>query len=678
MEQTLREIEIICVDDASDDLSPSILEEYARLDARLIIIRHEHNQYAGVARNSGLCVAKGKYVVFRDADDFFEPDALKLMYLQCEKDEADVCVCGGRIYDMVTQRLVSVDHYLNLYSLPRELPFSSRNYPQETFGLTSSEPFNKMFRTEYIVGEGLQFQAIQRSNDKYFVFMAIALAQRIPVVDQILVNYRRGTTTSLQETSGENPFCFYESLLALRQGLIECNLFRVFKKGFIACSLYNCIYNLQTQKTKDAWLRVALRLRGEICKELGCSQHSEKFFPVTHHQYYEQMIFLLEKSPEELAKHEPKLRIDERGKTTQWNPDLIKPDGSTKISVIIPIYNTEKYLEECVRSVMRQTLHEIEIICVDDGSSDSTPIILERLRQEDGRIRLLWQENAGQSVARNYGMREACGEYIAFLDSDDMLAWCALEHSYREAKQDDLDMLFFEGDGFYDPVELFQAFPNYRTYYRYKESSEFVCSGQELFLRLRESNNFRASVCMQLRRRVFLEENQIAFYPGIVHQDELFTQQSLMFAKRTKVLNEPLYLRRIRPDSIMTRGKNWKDVYGCLICIHEAGKSLAFMETENDAFIKAILKYQIQIGQSAGRALRNLSENVVYTEMAMLPFEEKFQFTILLEFIRQQDILLQRDRKQKKLLNDLHVQLELEKKKLQILQKPFSCSCYYE
>ena len=91
------------------------------------------------------------------------------------------------------------------------------------------------------------------------------------------------------------------------------------------------------------------------------------------------------------------------------------------VSVIIPVYNTEKYLEECLKSVINQTLKVIEIICIDDGSTDNSPDILKEYSEKDGRIRIYSQTNKGQGAARNRGIDLAKGEYVYFIDSDDFM-----------------------------------------------------------------------------------------------------------------------------------------------------------------------------------------------------------------------------------------------------------------
>lgn len=107
----------------------------------------------------------------------------------------------------------------------------------------------------------------------------------------------------------------------------------------------------------------------------------------------------------------------------------------TKVSIIIPVYNAEKYLGKCLESLLSQTLQEMEIICVDDGSSDGSPEILKRFQERDGRVRILTQENQYAGAARNNGMKEAQGEYLLFLDADDFFENTLLEKVYNQGKR---------------------------------------------------------------------------------------------------------------------------------------------------------------------------------------------------------------------------------------------------
>ena len=115
------------------------------------------------------------------------------------------------------------------------------------------------------------------------------------------------------------------------------------------------------------------------------------------------------------------------------------------ISVIVPVYNSSKYLKECLDSILNQTLTDIEVICVDDGSTDESPLILEEYASRDSRLQILKQENKGAGAARNLGMTIAKGKYLSFLDSDDFFSPDMLKHAYLNAEIYSSDITIFGG-----------------------------------------------------------------------------------------------------------------------------------------------------------------------------------------------------------------------------------------
>lgn len=115
-----------------------------------------------------------------------------------------------------------------------------------------------------------------------------------------------------------------------------------------------------------------------------------------------------------------------------------------KITVLVAVYNAEKYLRECLESLINQTLEDIEIICINDGSTDKSQDILESYAEKDSRIKLLIQENQGAPSARNFGLKIARGEYICPVDSDDKISLKCLEEAYKKAKKQDLDTVIFK------------------------------------------------------------------------------------------------------------------------------------------------------------------------------------------------------------------------------------------
>ena len=126
-----------------------------------------------------------------------------------------------------------------------------------------------------------------------------------------------------------------------------------------------------------------------------------------------------------------------------------------KVSVIIPVYNVKPYLKQCMDSVVGQTLRDIEIICVDDESTDGSLKILQEYAEKDTRIQIIRQKNAGAGAARNNGMRHATGKYLSFLDSDDFFEMDMLEKAYEKAERDQADFVVYKSDQYHTEKDEF-------------------------------------------------------------------------------------------------------------------------------------------------------------------------------------------------------------------------------
>lgn len=236
------------------------------------------------------------------------------------------------------------------------------------------------------------------------------------------------------------------------------------------------------------------------------------------------------------------------------------------ISVVIPIYNTEKYVVDCIESVLENEQVEIEIICIDDGSTDSSLELVEELAKKHDCIKVASQENKGQSAARNKAIQMASGKYLYFLDSDDKISKETLKSLFRYLEKDNLDVLYFSGTSFYETEELAEKFKNFETAYMRKGIYEGFCSGLEIMAQLREQKDFSVSPCIQIVRREFLLEHGILFYEGIIHEDNLFTFQVMMNAKRAKCINDVYFYRRVRESSVMTKEMSYKNLLGYFLC----------------------------------------------------------------------------------------------------------------
>ncbi len=235
------------------------------------------------------------------------------------------------------------------------------------------------------------------------------------------------------------------------------------------------------------------------------------------------------------------------------------------ISVIIPVYNVERYLVDCLDSVIGQGDVDLEIICVNDGSTDSSLVILQSYAEKNNNITIISQDNQGLSCARNAGLRVAKGDYVYFLDSDDMLAPNSLAAMYAYAKAESLDVLYFDADVFYENDELRKRFPLFNKQYKRKKTYGVYENGKDLFVDMVNSGDYMVSACLQLLSLHYLKSKDLHFCPHILHEDNLFNFQCMLQAGKVGHVADTYYIRRVRNASIMTKEKRFENFYGMYI-----------------------------------------------------------------------------------------------------------------
>lgn len=296
LSQTEHDIEILCVDDGSTDDSVDILEAYCAKDARVRVFA-QPNAGAGAARNHALGEATGEFLFFADADDFFEPTMLASAYRACVRDEADVAVFRARYYEVETGKARPADELVKMDLVPERMPFSRADMPDHILEFTSPAPWNKVFRSAFVERHGLRFQEIRRANDLLFTKLALAKADRITVIDEVLVNYRVGSGSNLQALNDATPLEFYSALLALRDELAKAGLLAELDRAFVNLVLATCLYNLHSLKTVEAYHLVYRKLREECFSELGLDDHRPEDF--LHEHQYAQYVRITETGPEQ-------------------------------------------------------------------------------------------------------------------------------------------------------------------------------------------------------------------------------------------------------------------------------------------------------------------------------------------------------------------------------------------
>lgn len=274
--QTLREIEIICVDDGSADRSPEILESYVHRDKRIRVVRQK-NAGAGAARNTGLSQARGEYLSFLDADDFFEPDMLEQAYRKAKEQNAQVLVFGSDQYRGDLDEFRQVSWTLRKHALPPYRPMNFRTFTENVFKVFVGWTWDKLFEREFVEKYGLKFQEQRTSNDLLFVFTAIVLAERIEIEEKLLAHQRRDNLESLSNTREQSWQCFYSALTALRENLVRYGLYYELEQDFINYALHFSLWNLNTiqgEKKKELYKM----LKKRWFRELGITGHKKDYF----------------------------------------------------------------------------------------------------------------------------------------------------------------------------------------------------------------------------------------------------------------------------------------------------------------------------------------------------------------------------------------------------------------
>ena len=264
-----------------------------------------------------------------------------------------------------------------------------------------------------------------------------------------------------------------------------------------------------------------------------------------------------------------------------------------KVSILVPAYNVEAYIEECIQSLISQTLKEIEIVIVDDASTDDTLAIAERYATGDSRIHIYRQpKHLGLAAIRELSVPLAHGKYIVFVDSDDSLSCTALEQLYIQAEKRQSDIVL---------GTLLRCYSDGRKIRMGEKVSVFttentVLSGQDCFKRLIDTGCYVPMVCGNLYRTEFICKNDLHF-GAYYHEDEYFTPYALFYAQRVSYFDKDFYFYRQRIDSIMHRTDNLK----------KRAESLSFAGNELISFIQ---KQTIGIDAKVRRAFREQGKHL--------------------------------------------------------------------
>ena len=539
--QTYKKFECIMINDGSTDSSQQIAEEYLS-DSRFKLINQSNKGLSG-ARNTGISHIKEEstFVAFVDSDDCIYPDFLETLTEHIE-DEVDI-IEGMIEYYFDEIKMDNISHNFEKQIL------TTQNEKLRKFALNELRVsvFPKLFRknllTEDFFPKGWIFE------DLAVVPELVSNSGKWIKLSKVIYGYRiRPNSITTKEFSEE-----------------KLDVFKIFRK-------YDLFFKDASERTKYLVEKI---------KYLHINYHDIEFVPEDN-QY---------KSLYKQEKEKILSQIEEYEKREL-------------ISIIVPIYNVENYLRQCLDSILNQTYQNFECLLINDGSPDNSADICREYVEKDSRFKYFEKENGGLSDARNYGIRQSKGSYLTFVDSDDWLENDALQQLYDALKKENADI----------SIGRYNCYDESRCQYLFYDSnpddSLEVIEGKEIINRegLEEMRNGNWTVAyLKLFKRELLEN--LPFPLGKIAEDTYWTWKVLLKASRVVYLNSYIYWYRVGLTGTLSDIWSEKRMYDEIEAREE---KLAILSSLNYDLTNHILIYKNRLQ----RVIAKLEEqNMQFTEI---------------------------------------------------------------
>ena len=484
--QTYKNFEVILVNDGSDDNSENICKSFSEEDARFKYFT-KSNGGASSARNFGLDNVTGDYITFIDADDWVDENHLEVLINNIKDNNSDMAVSSIKKFDM------SNNFHFRMYSNQEKYLLNYNKLNREEFLVTLPKlilannsykiAVSKLFKKE-LVSDVRFDESIVYGEDLEFFFKLYININSISYIDEVTYVYR------LHDESSSSKFgqLHMEQELAIYKKMYE----RIEELGLPTIHYVNTLRNLLDYR-KDY---------------------------LDNRDLYNEYVEFLEKIEKKIT----------------YPKDLI--------SIIVPIYNVSPYLQLCLESIENQTFPYFEVLLINDGSRDNSKDICLEFVERDKRFKYIEQQNAGLSAARNTGILNATGEFITFIDGDDLIESNYLEELYHTALKNDSEIVVgsykeFNEEDYNYYIHVF----DYREEH-YKDR-ELIDNIAQLEIRGIE---FETSWGTLFHRRLF---KNVLFPVGKNIEDTRTNYELYMESCKTSYIHKDLYVYRIRKGSLI-------------------------------------------------------------------------------------------------------------------------------
>ena len=533
VKQTLRDIEIICIDAGSTDGTLEILREYEGNDPRIRVIISDKKSM-GYQYNLGMEAAVGDYIGMVETDDWVEPDTFETLWRTANNQNVDIV--AANYFRYYTKPEIRNLLFENLCGCPYNHVFC----PRDALRSFAVNPliWSGIYRLSMLQENNIRFNETPGASfrDTGFHFMVMTVAKTAFFLKNCFYHYRCDNETQSVNSAGK-VFCicdethFFERFLdnhpVEKQHLL---------KPYMAWKYDKYRWNYGRVAPQFQW-EFLVRFREEflVHREAGLLDEDALSTSVSHVTM--KIINELIDNPVSYFKRTCKKYCTIPKEGMLLEADVLKESspGSPDVSIIIPLLNEENRITGSLESIRNQTLENIEIICVDDGSEDATRRIIVEQACADRRITVLHQGNQGSASAKNKGLEYARGRYVLFLCAGDRLREDAAERLVSLADKHGLDMLGYNSAPLSEVIRDNKVICNPRT------KPETIMTGTENFSYACEHGCYEPFAGAFLYKRLYLLHRKIRFIDGIFYEDRAFVFSALTGAGRVIHLEENLY-----------------------------------------------------------------------------------------------------------------------------------------
>jgi glycosyltransferase involved in cell wall biosynthesis len=527
--QTYTNLEIICINDGSTDNSLKVLEQYAKTDKRIKVI-NKKNEGVGIARNTGIEAATGEWISFLDSDDLFSGTrAIETFVEAAERHNLDYVLSNWNWYD--DEKMLEIPNRFQFSSRSRypkyilNTPFTYEDNSSYAFELGDGIIWGALFKSKFLKDNKILFQNLTFFQDTVFIINLICFKPRTMILpDLYSINYRIDREGNSESKRGKKNIELVFDVLATVQTTVESHsLDKKLEESLVKMKFYS-LKNIidRLSNIEDYYKLSDLAQAGGLEKAKMTDELVKKYLSKQDYTIIERLV----------NKKNPIIEIG-----NQKSPF----DKYPLVSIIIPVYNTEQYLDQCLDSCINQTYTNLEIICINDGSTDNSLKVLEQYAKTDNRIKVIDKKNEGVGIARNTGIEVATSEWISFLDSDDFLELDTIYQLLSSTTDKNVDVIK-AGFSFYDDLNNCKneagVSKNILKLFEKELSYDDYCD-----------NIFQIvtpSVWGALFSKSFLQNNKLFFKPFKYAEDTEFLFRVMLMKPNVTRIKSSVYNYRLR------------------------------------------------------------------------------------------------------------------------------------